>query len=330
MTKFVLPRRDFLTLTGGALAAATLPELPAFAAGKTINFGYQTTSWGSVGMIAQSLDLFKKAGADVKIFQFSSGKDARNAMIAGRVDVGIIGATPFIVGAAKGDMQAIGSALYASKTLAVVVSNKSGIKTLKDLKGKKIGSQFGSATDYVFQNKILPKAGLKPSDVQMVNVRFQNHVAALTAGSVDAFAGVEPFPSVVEVNGLGKVLTDYSSYDLLPIILGANTKTINENRDNLVAFMRGWLAATDIYQNHRDQATQIVLDFFKKKGFDVNKKIIQTMLGKIDVKPDFGPQLKTYLEDQSKVLVSQKKIAAVPDWSKLLNDSILKAARAKS
>jgi NitT/TauT family transport system substrate-binding protein len=330
MTKLMLPRRDFLTLAGGAFAAAALPDLPAYGMGKTINFGYQTTSWGSVGMIAESLGLFKKTGADVKIFQFSSGKDARNAMIAGRVDVGIIGVTPFIIGAAKGDMQAIGSALYASKTLAVVVGNKSGIKTLKDLKGKKIGSQFGSATDYVFQNKILPSVGLSKNDVQMVNVRFQNHVAALTAGSIDAFAGVEPFPSVAEVNGLGKVLTDYSSYDLLPIILGANTKTINENRDNLVAFMRGWLAAIDIYENHREQATQIVLDFFKKKGFDVNEKIIKLMLSKIDVKPDFGPQLKTYLEDQSKVLVSQKKIAAVPDWGKLLNGSILTAARAKS
>ena len=260
MTKLVLPRRDFLTITGGALAAAALPGMHALAAMmKTINFGYQTTSWGSVGMIAESQGLFKKAGADVKVFQFSSGKDARNAMIAGRVDVGVIGTTPFIIGAAKGDMQAIGSALYASKTLAVVVSNKSGIKTLKDLKGKKIGSQFGSATDYVFLNKILPKAGLSKNDVQMVNVRFQNHVAALTAGSVDAFAGVEPFPSVVEVNGLGKVLTDYSSYDLLPIILGANTKTISNNHDNLVAFMRGWLAAIDIYRepprrSHSDRA----------------------------------------------------------------------------
>lgn len=331
MTKLILPRRDFLTLTGGAFAATALSGVPALAAMmETINFGYQTTSWGAVGMIAQSLDLFKKAGANVKVFQFSSGKDARNAMISGRVDVGVIGATPFIVGAAKGDMQAIGSALYASKTLAVVVGNKSGIKTLKDLKGKKIGSQFGSATDYVFQNKILPSVGLKPSDVQMVNVRFQNHVAALAAGSIDAFAGVEPFPSVAEVNGLGKVLTDYSKYDLLPIILGANTKTIKDNRDNLVAFMRGWLAAIDIYENHRDEATKIVLNFFKKKGFDVNEKIIKLMLNKIDVKPDFGPQLKTYLVNQSKVLVSQKKIAAVPDWDKLLNESILKAARAKS
>ena len=302
----------------------------AQAAGKTINFGYQTTSWGSLGMIAESMDLFKKAGADVKIFHFSSGKDARNAMISGRVDAGVIGATPFIIGAAKGDMEAIALALYGSKTLAVVVGAKSGIKTLADLKGKKVGSQLGSATDFVFQNKIMPKAGLKKDDVQIVNVRFQNHVSALTAGSIDAFAGVEPFPSVAEVNGLGKVLTDYSSYDLQPIILAANTKTIKENRDNLIAFTRGWLAAVKVYQDHRAEATQIVLDFFKKKGFDVNEKIIKLMLGKIDVTPDLGPQLKSYLENQSKVLMSQKKIAAIPDWGKLLNGSILAAARAKS
>ncbi len=330
MTKLVLPRRDFLTLTGGALAAAALPDLPAFAAGKTINFGYQTTSWGSLGMIAESQGLFKKAGADVKIFHFSSGKDARNAMISGRVDAGVIGATPFIIGAAKGDMEAIALALYGAKTLAVVAGVKSGIKTLADLKGKKVGSQLGSATDFVFQNKIMPKAGLKKEDVQIVNVRFQNHVAALTAGSIDAFAGVEPFPSVAEVNGLGKVLTDYSSYDLQPIILAANTKTIKENHDNLVAFTRGWLASVKLYQDHRDEATQIVLKFFKDKGFDVNEKIIKLMLSKIDVNPDFGPQLKSYLENQSKVLLSQKKIAAVPDWGKLLNGNILTAARAKA
>ena len=330
MTKLILPRRDFLTLAGGALAAATLPVGMRAHAATTINFGYQTTSWGTIGMIAESQGLFKKAGADVKVFQFSSGKDARNAMISGRVDVGVVGATPFIIGAAKGDMEAIALALYGSKTLAVVVGAKSGIKSLADLKGKKVGSQLGSATDFVFQNKILPKAGLKKGDVQVINVKFQQHVAALTAGSIDAFAGVEPFPSVAEVNGLGKVLTDYSAYDLQPIILAANTKTIKENHDNLVAFVRGWLNAVKVYQDHRDEATQVVLDFFKKKGFDVNEKIIKLMLGKIDVTPDFGPQLKSYLENQSKVLVSQKKIAAVPDWGKLLNSSILSAARAKS
>ena len=213
-------------------------------------------------------------------FKFNSGKTTRDAMISGRIDIGVIGATPFIIGAAKGDMEAIGLALYGAKTLAVVAGLKSGMKSVKDLKGKKVGSQLGSATDFVFQNKILPKAGLKKDDVQIINVRFQNHVSALAAGSIDAFAGVEPFPSVAEVEKLGKVLTDYSDYDLQPIMLAANKSAIKKNRDDVVAFMRGWLAAVKIYEDNRDQATAIVLKYFKEQGFAVNEKIIKLMLSR--------------------------------------------------
>jgi ABC-type nitrate/sulfonate/bicarbonate transport system substrate-binding protein len=329
MTKLVLPRRDFLTIAGATLATSAFPMVRAFGA-EPIKFGFQNSSWGSLGMIADAENTFKKAGADVKIFRFDSGKTTRDAMISGRVDIGVIGATPFVIGAAKGQMQAIGLALYGAKTLAVVVSAKSGIKSLKDLKGHKVGSQFGSATDHVFKSKILPSVGLTEKDVQMVNVRFQNHVAALAAGSVDAFAGVEPFVSVAEVNKLGKALTDYTPYDLQPVILAANTDIINKNRKGVVEFLRGYLAAVKIFNDHRAQATKIVLEQFAKKGFKVDETIIKLMLSKIDVVPDFKPELKKYLTAQSEVLVKQKKISAIPDWNKLLNQSLLDAARAKS
>ncbi|HZT25886.1 MAG TPA: NrtA/SsuA/CpmA family ABC transporter substrate-binding protein [Pseudolabrys sp.] len=329
MTKLVLRRRDFLSLTGATLAAAA-GGLRAQAAGAPLNFGYQNTSWGAIGMIAQSQDMFKKAGADVAVHTFDSGKTTRDAMISGRIDIGVIGSTPFVVGAAKGELEAIGLALYGSKTLAVVVGLKSGINSLKDLKGKRVGSQLGSATDAVFQNKILPSVGLSKNDVQIVNVRFQNHISALASGSIDAFAGVEPFPSVAEVDKLGKVLTDYSPYDLQPIILAANKPVVDKNKDAVIAFMRGWLAAVKVYQDNRDEATAIVLKHFKDQGFSVTDKVIKLMLSKIDVTPDFGPQLKSYLTDEAKTLLAQNKIATMPNWDQRLNAGILAAARGKA
>jgi aliphatic sulfonates family ABC transporter substrate-binding protein len=329
MNKFTLPRRAFLSLTGGALAAAAT-GLRARGETAQINFGFQNTSWGTIGMIAESEDLFKKNGGNVAVHTFDSGKTTRDAMISGRIDIGVIGATPFVIGAAKGELEAIGLALYGAKTLAVVVGTKSGINTVKDLKGKKVGSQPGSATDAVFLNKILPKAGLTKDDIQLVNVRFQNQVSALASGSIDAFAGVEPFPSVAEVEKLGKVLTDYSDYDLQPIILAANKSAVEKNKDGVVAFMRGWLASVKIYQEKRDQATTIVLKHFKDQGFAVTDEVIKLMLSKIDVNPNLGPQLKAYLTDEAKTLMDQKKIAAMPDWDARLNGSILAAARAKA
>ena len=329
MTKITLPRRDFLAIAGAAMAASALPKGVSAQGAAPLNFGFQNTSWGTIGMIAESEDLFKKAGADVKIFTFDSGKTTRDAMIAGRIDIGVIGATPFVIGAAKGELEAIAIALYGAKTLSIVGGLKSGVNSVKDLKGRKVGSQLGSATDFVFQNKILPKFGLSKSDVQVINVTFQNHLSALSAGSIDAFAGVEPFPSVAEVEKLGKVLVDYSDFDLQPIILAANKSVIDGRRDAVVAFLRGWLAGVKIFHDKPDQVTQIVLKHFKDQGFSVDDKVIKLMLSKIDVNPTYVPALKAYLDEESNTLVQQKKIAAVPDWNKLLNRDLLAAAGAK-
>jgi NitT/TauT family transport system substrate-binding protein len=330
MTKINVPRREFLTIAGAAVAASALPKgARAQGAAAQLNFGFQNTSWGTIGMIAESQDLFKKAGANVSIFKFDSGKTTRDAMIANRVDIGVIGATPFVIGAAKGELEAIAIALYGAKTLSVVAGLKSGVNSVKDLKGRKVGSQLGSATDFVFQNKILPKFGLAKGDVQVINVIFQNHLSALAAGSIDAFAGVEPFPSIAEVEKLGKVLVDYSDYDLQPIILAANKSVIDGKREAVIAFLRGWLAGVKVFHDQPAQANAVVLKHFKDQGFTVDEKVIQLMLSKLDVNPTYSPALQTYLDGESKELMEQKKISAMPDWSKLLNRDLLAAAGAK-
>src|SRR6185312_11926496 len=107
-----LPRRDFLTIAGGA-AMATAAGLRARADTVPLVFGYQTTSWGTIGMLVEAEGLFQKAGANVSILKFDGGKTTRNAMVSGRVDVGVLGSTPFVVGAAKGDVVAIGMSMYA-------------------------------------------------------------------------------------------------------------------------------------------------------------------------------------------------------------------------
>ena len=326
MSKGRIERRDFLKTAGAAAIAGAWP-LRAFAqAGEPLNLGFQNTSWGTVAMVADAEKTFEKAGANVRFHRFGSGKETRDAMISGRIDVGVLGGTPFIVGAAKGDMGAIGIAMYAGKTNAIVAAKDSGIKTVKDLKGKRVASQLGSATNYVFLNKILPKFGLTKDDVHIVNVTFQNQVAAIVGKSADAFAGVEPFPSVAEVEGLGTPIIDYSQFDMQPVFLAVNEPVLAKRRDELVAFMRGWVAAANIVNNEPDRAVKIVWDTFKAQGYDTKEAVFKLMLTKIDVKPQYVPGLEQYLQEQSDVLVKQKQIAAVPDWKKILDTSVLAQA----
>ena len=331
MTNITLPRRDFMALAGAALTATAFPDaLRAQGAAAALNFGYPDLSWGTIGMIGEAHGVFKKAGANIKVFTFDSGKSTRDAMISRRIDIGVIGATPFVIGAAKGELEGIAVALYGSKTLAVVGSVKAGVKSVQDLKGRRVASQLGSVTDFVLKNKILPKYGLSASDIQVVNVPFKNQVAAMISGSVDAFAGAEPFVSVAEVEKLGQVLVDYTDFDLGPVILAANKSVVDGKREAVVAFLRGWLASVKAFNDDPHGSADIVLKHFKSQGLSVDAEVVRRMLSKFDVRPNFTPAVESYLTAQSKALMRNKKIAALPDWGKLLNRDLLAAASAKA
>ena len=320
-----LPRRDFLTIAGGA-AMATAAGLRARADTAPLVFGYQTTSWGTIGMLVEAEGLFQKAGANVSILKFDGGKTTRNAMVSGRVDVGVLGSTPFVVGAAKGDLVAIGMSMYAGKKDSIVVAKNKGMKSVVDLKGRKVASQIGSATDHVFQEKILPKFGLSKGDVQVVNIPHQNHIAAMASGSVDAFAGVEPFPSIAEVDGIGDAIIDYSDFDILPVILAANRPVVEQKRAAVVALLRGWLAGVDLFRSNPEKSREIVHSFFKGQGFNVSEAVVERMLSKLDVETNFKPNLRGYLEDEANVLIKKKAIASMPDWGSILDSGLLQEA----
>jgi len=315
-------RRDLLKIMGaGALTAA----LPARAQGAgPLRLGVQTSVWGSVGLIAEAEKLFDKVGANVTVNKFDSGAAARDAMIGGHIDVGSIGATPFIIGVAKSNLVAIGTVAYAGGTLSLVAGKKSGVTTVAGLKGKKVASQVGSQTDYVFQNKIAPAAGLKKGDVQVINVKFHDHVAALASGSVEAFAGVEPYPSVAEVEGIATILTDYTRYDIVPVILSTNHDVLAKREADLVRFMQGWMLAAKLYREEPQKAANIIGNFYRSRGYSMKDDIFKLALSRMDVTPTYRPELKAYLTDLSQTLVKTKRLNGVPNIDRALDQRIQK------
>jgi sulfonate transport system substrate-binding protein len=321
-----LRRRELLIGLGAAVGTFPLGVPRALSATGEISFGYQATLWGAPAIVAEDLNLFQGLKAAVQMRRFSSGKAVRDAMIAGSVDMGSLGSTPFIVGVAKGEMAAIGAIAYAGRTLMVVADKKSGIKAVGDLKGKKVGSQRGSSTDHIFQNKILPAYGLTKNDVQFVNVSFQDQVSALASRSVDAFAGVDPYPSIAEHMGVGTVLIDYSKFDLTPVLIGINRPVLERNRAGVVEFLKGWLRSVRIFKENPAQAATVVWNNFKAQGYSVPQEVIRASIAHLEVTPEFIPELKPYLTEQARILVEQRQITQVPDWNRELVDGPLQEA----
>jgi ABC-type nitrate/sulfonate/bicarbonate transport system substrate-binding protein len=101
---------------------------------------------------------------------------------------------------------------------------------------------------------------------------------------------------------------------------------LQSRRNDVVAFLRGWLAAVRIVNENPRRAVQIVWNEFKAQGYDVKEAAFERMLAKLEVKPEFTPALHEYLGEQARVLLEQKQIPSIPDWNKALDPSALAEA----
>ncbi len=320
-----LTRRELLQTAGASAAAGVAATLPAFGTAP-LNLGFQMTTWGAAGMIAEKLDLFRKAGADVSVNQFDSGVAVRDAMVAGRIDIGVAAVSSFIIGVDKGQLAAIATVAYSGRSNSIMVANNSKIGSVADLKGRRVASQIGTGSDYTFKTKVLSKFGLKETDLQIVNVRYADQVSALASGSVEAFVGTEPYPSVAEYNKLAHTLISFEKFDMVPVILAVDRTALEKRTDDLVLFMRGWLAAVNILQNDPNQASNIVWKVFEGRGYKLPESVIHSALDRLGTDYRYRPELPEYLAEQAQVLLDQHKIKKMPDWSIALNRTILARA----
>ncbi len=329
MNQFKKNRRHLLALISAMTVTAGWPIRSAYAAANDLlSMGYPTNLTGVVPILAEEEKMFDKAGVRVSFNKFNSGVQVRDAMVSGRVELGVMNTTPFVIGVAKGELSGLAVAAYAGRIIMVVARKGSGIKTVADLKGKKIGSQLGSGTDHVFKNKVLPKFGLKVSDVQIVNVKFADHVSALASGSVDAYAGTEPYSSVAEYEGIGHVIVDYGQFDLSPIILAVNRSVLEHKREAVVTMLKGWLETVRFAQEQPARASSDIWKYYTAQGYNAPEPVFRSVLSRLVLTPDYVPELKGYLTEQAQILLDKNQISQMPDWDKeLLREPIAQARR---
>jgi NitT/TauT family transport system substrate-binding protein len=314
-----------------SIGAASLLGLPASrlvlgATSEPFSLGSQYTLWGMVDLIGKEERLFDKAGIQLDERIFDSGKSARDAILAGRLDAAVLGATPFVVGASKGGMVSIATVAYAGKTIAVVAGTHTNIKSVANLRGKTIGTQVGSSTHNDFETLIAPKYGLKKGDYKIINIKFADLGAALASKSIDAFAGDEPQPAIAEYKGYGRTLVTYDDFVQVPVMLGASTTTTQKRHDAVVAFLKGWLSSVRFIHDNPQRASQHLWKVFSSQGLDLPQPVILRSMQKMRVDPHYDVGLKAYLTKTANALKADGQIDNVPNWDEVLLTEPLAAA----
>ncbi|MDF7661448.1 taurine ABC transporter substrate-binding protein [Erwiniaceae bacterium L1_54_6] len=227
--------------------AAALALLTFQAEAVNVTVAYQTSA--EPAKVAQADNTFaKESGASVDWRKFDSGASVLRALASGDVQIGNIGSSPLAVAATQQlPIEAFLLASQLGNSEALVV--KKSISTPKDLIGKRIAVPFISTTHYSLL-AALKHWGIKPTDVQLVNLQPPAIIAAWQRGDIDgAYVWA---PAVNELEKDGKVLTDSSQVGKW----GAPTLDV-------------WVVRKDFAQQHPEIVTA-----FARSALDAQKAYI--------------------------------------------------------
>ncbi|MFP8834779.1 sulfonate ABC transporter substrate-binding protein [Hydrogenophaga sp. XSHU_21] len=198
-------------ITAFGLSLLFLPVPQAHAQSKVeLRIGYQKSA--SLFVLQKGQGTLEKKlaplGATVKWVEFPAGPQLLEGLNVGSIDVGFVGeAPPIFAQAAGARFVYIGNDPAAPEAEAIVVPKDSPIKSVAELKGKKVALNRGSNVHYLLV-KLLEKNGLKYTDIQPVFLAPADARAAFERGAVDAWVIWDPFLAAAEKQVGARILAD--------------------------------------------------------------------------------------------------------------------------
>lgn len=292
------------------------------ASGTVVRVGYQKAAT-ILSILKEKGDLDKTlaaSGGKVEWKEFPAGLPLLEALNAGAIDFGYTGEAPPIFAQAGGtQLRYVAYDPWTPKGEAIVIPKNSPIKSVADLKGKKVGVFKGSNTHYLLVSA-LQSAGLKVEDIQTVFLKPAEARAAFETGKLDAWSIWDPYLAVAESVAGAKILVDGSG----------------------LAPNRGYYLAAQSFVDQKTDALRIVLDEVKKKSdwakanpSDVAKFLAPSLgidaapLEKAEKRRDYGvlPLTDEVIAKQQKIADTFTKLKLIPKKVKV-QDAVWSEAKA--
>jgi NitT/TauT family transport system substrate-binding protein len=248
-------------------------------------------------------------------------------MVARQVDLGTYAGPSFILGHDKGGMIGLAVIEHVGKTVRIMARKELNITRVEQLKGLKIANQTGSSIANIFVDQIAAGAGLKRGDYQEVRMDVNNMVAAMAAKTVDAMVNVEPYNTIAETEGIATTIMDFNATDAMPVFMAATPEMVANHPDAIVAYLRAWLDVARDFKERPAAVADTIYGFYTGKGYSMSQATFRKAMATVDVAPGFPKDLVPYMQRHAELLLKEKKIAAIPDWSKALRPDLLERAR---
>lgn len=271
---------------------------------------------------------FKECGLDITgiIASPGGGTTIRN-VLAGDLLYGEPSLAATVTAIQSGaEIKIISGNAHTVSDIAFVTMPGSPIKSIKDLKGKRLGFTNPGSTTQALTLLLLEKAGLAQTDVTMIATGgFGPGLTALENGGVDIMALTEPLTSLNE----GKYNVIIQAKDVFPQmnnVLGITTTKALKNRPNDVkCVINARRKGVEFMYANPKEAAKIIAKVYKMDEAVIEKAVTHLINGSVDGVPYWGPG-RFHYEGMNNMLRAQRMVGAVKgdvDWSKMVDESLL-------
>ena len=248
-----------------------LPLFLGFAQSLTkLRVGVQRVSALTDVVVASEQGFFKKHGLEVELVETRSGSEALSALQGGSIDITMAMVTFGIAANERGfGLVMVQQNLIAAKeppdSAAIMVASNSPISSLSDLAGKLVATNALHGQDLMSAQYLLLKTGLAEGSVKYVEAPYVSMADVLKRGDVAAIVTVDPFRTMTQQRGIGRILAwPYSIIPAQPIAgFWAKRPWAEKNRKAIAAMGAATDEAIDYLYADPQRARMLVSNYTK-------------------------------------------------------------------
>lgn len=275
-------------------------------------------------VLASQQGFFKNSR--IRIIRFGTPTESYRALRDGLIDVAAFTADEVFHYAEVRDKPRIFLIMDVSNGADAIVARKD-IKSLDDLKGKKVGVEASALGDYVIHRALDFTKSLKLTDIELKIVEINEQVQAFKEHKIDAAVTYEPSKSLL-LNAGAHVLFDSSqiSQEIVDVLV-TNEEMIKKHPEMLADLAKGWFEALDYIDHNYHEAMHVMSEYetttiaeFQKGYEDLVIPSLQENLEMLGVKGSLISPMKRLSELMLEKGSLQKHIDVTP----LLDDTIIK------
>jgi NitT/TauT family transport system substrate-binding protein len=299
-----------LTCAAMSLLAASLD--PAHAADKLRVAKVVPFAWSFTPLdIGIQQGIFLKHGLDIEASASAGDAKLQQLLASGSIDIGI-GSGPGMAFIVKGVPAKAVAAMYgAPKNMAVMVGYDSDIKTVADLKGKKIGcTTVGSLTDWIGA-RINQKEGWSTDGITMVPIGGMPPArAAIKTHQIDGYIGALETGYALEEVKEWRVITAATPFvdHFITHVIFATNEQIGNHPDQVKAFLAGWFDTIAYMKAHKAESVAISAKVINISEA-VAARVYDEQIGAFSTDGTFDPQA---IEALKKSFIDMKLLPEVP------------------